>query len=96
MVAAAIREDAVFLGLAFDHHPFSASLLAARAGSTGETYAFDRRGLMISSSRFPHHLRAAGLLGPDEDETALRVELRDPGEISPPDFARRRGAAINR
>ena len=79
IVAAPIREAAVFLGLAFDHRPFSASLLAARAGSTGETYAFDRRGLMISSSRFAHHLRGAGLLGPDDEDTALRVELRDPG-----------------
>ena len=79
MSAAPIREAAVFLGLAFEHRPFSASLLAARAGSTGETYAFDRRGLLISSSRFPQHLRAAGLLGPDDDDTALRVELRDPG-----------------
>ena len=78
VVAAPIRDASTFLGLLLDHGPFTASLLAARAGSTGETYAFDRSGLMISTSRFPEHLRAAGLLGPDEDDSALRVELRDP------------------
>jgi len=78
LVAAPIRDASTFLGLLLDHGPFTASLLAARAGSTGETYAFDRRGLMISTSRFPEHLRAAGLLGSDQDDSALRVELRDP------------------
>ena len=80
VVAAPIRGAPVVLGLLFDHRPFTASLLAARAGTTGETYAFDRNGLMISTSRFPHHLRAAGLLGPDEDDSALRVDVRDPGD----------------
>ena len=78
LVAAPIRDAPAILGLLLDHRPFTASLLAARAGPTGETYAFDRKGLMISTSRFPQHLRAAGLLGPDEDDSALRVELRDP------------------
>jgi hypothetical protein len=78
-VAVPLREAPGFLGLAFDHRGFTASLVAARAGTTGETYAFDRQGLMLSTSRFPAHLRAAGLIGPDEDESALRVELRDPG-----------------
>ena len=78
LVAAPIRDAPAILGLLLDHRPFTASLLAARAGPTGETYAFDCKGLMISTSRFPQHLRAAGLLGPDEDDSALRVELRDP------------------
>jgi tRNA A-37 threonylcarbamoyl transferase component Bud32 len=79
VLAAPVRDAPAFLGLMREHRPFTASLLAARAGSTGETYAFDGHGLMISSSRFPHHLRAAGLLGPDDEESALLVELRDPG-----------------
>jgi hypothetical protein len=79
VLAAPVRDTPAFLGLMREHRPFTASLLAARAGSTGETYAFDEHGLMISSSRFPHHLRAAGLLGPDDEESALLVELRDPG-----------------
>jgi hypothetical protein len=79
IVAAPLSGAPSFLGLVLDHRSFTASLLVARAGGTGETYAFDRNGRMISTSRFPHHLRAAGLLEPDEDDSALRIELRDPG-----------------
>ena len=78
-VAILVPGAAVFLGLGFDHRRFTTSLVAARAGKTGETYAFDGRGLMLSTSRFTDQLRAAGLLGPDEDDSALRVEIRDPG-----------------
>ena len=67
------------LGLGIDQRELSAPLLAARAGRTGETYAFDSQGEMISNSRFPQHLRRAGLIGPDEDESVLRVGIRDPG-----------------
>ncbi len=67
------------VGLGIDPAGLSSSLLIARPGRTGETYAFDRQGRMISSSRFPQHLRRAGLLGPDESDSALRVEIRDPG-----------------
>lgn len=34
-------------------------------GETGETYAFDVNGLMVSQSRFDNDLRAIGLLPPD-------------------------------
>jgi tRNA A-37 threonylcarbamoyl transferase component Bud32 len=78
MVVAALPGGRV-LGLGIDQSELSAPLLAARAGRTGETYAFDRQGEMISSSRFPQHLRGAGLIGPDEEDSALRVAIRDPG-----------------
>jgi eukaryotic-like serine/threonine-protein kinase len=58
---------------------FSRVLQAARVGASGETYAFDRAGRMLSDSRFKGHLRAAGLLGPSEDSAAFRVSVRDPG-----------------
>ena len=79
-VAVPVPGADVLLGIGLEQRLFSAPLLAARVGRTGETYAFDRHGLMISTSRFPHHLRAAGLLGPDEDDSALRVALRNPGD----------------
>jgi signal transduction histidine kinase len=79
LVVAPIRGSGLVLGLGIDHGELSAPLLAARAGKTGETYAFDAQGVMISGSRFPQHLRRSALLGPDDDDSALRVEIRDPG-----------------
>jgi eukaryotic-like serine/threonine-protein kinase len=52
---------------------------AGRPGETGETYAFDAVGRMLSESRFTSQLRAAGLLGPNQASAVLTVELRDPG-----------------
>lgn len=43
-----------------------------------ETYAFDRDGLMLSNSRFPDHLVAAGLLPDDDSQTPLRVRVAEP------------------
>lgn len=52
----------------------------ARAGASGETYAFDRQGVLLSDSRFPEDLRRAGLLDPDPRASpVLTLELRDPG-----------------
>ena len=79
LVVVALPGGARVLGLGINQRELSAPLLAARAGRTGETYAFDRQGEMISSSRFPQHLRGAGLIGPDEDDSALRVSIRNPG-----------------
>ena len=50
----------------------------ARLGETGETYAFDREGRLLSESRFEDHLRAAGLLAPGLKST-LNIQIRDPG-----------------
>ena len=49
-----------------------------RLGSTGETYAFDARGRLISDSRFDEELRGLGLLAPDQ-HAMLNIEIRDPG-----------------
>ena len=43
-----------------------------------ESYAFDRRGFMLTQSRYLGDLRNAGLLGPG-DNGVLQLELRDPG-----------------
>ncbi len=57
---------------------FTRVLSLARAGETGQTYAFDRNGLLLSESPFEDQLRAAGLLRPGR-KAPLEVELRDPG-----------------
>lgn len=47
-------------------------------GRTGETYAFDSEGVMISESRFREELAKMKLLQ-DRESTAARLRLADPG-----------------
>ena len=58
---------------------FTKILQVAQFGKTGETYAFDRTGLMLSQSRFDDELKQIGLL-PDlpDSKSVLTIELRDP------------------
>lgn len=59
---------------------FTEILGIARAGESGETYAFDRSGLLLSKSRFDDDLKAAGLMTDRPDSRSiLNVEVRDPG-----------------
>jgi hypothetical protein len=83
-VGAPVRDPtgAVIAALTFRLDPgqdFTAILQRGRIGASGETYAFDREGRLISESRFDDQLRSIGLLGA-EDRGILNVELRDPGE----------------
>lgn len=67
--------------LAFEIDPakqFTQILQKGRTGLSGETYAFDQHGKLISESRFDDHLREIGLIGADETGI-LRIEIRDPG-----------------
>ncbi len=59
---------------------FTRILSIARLGETGDTYAFDKNGLMLSDSRHDEQLKAIGLI-PDTPgvRSILRVQLRDPG-----------------
>ena len=58
---------------------FTRILQVARFGETGETYAFDRDGLLLSESRFDDELKQLGLLVDQPDaQSILTVELRDP------------------
>jgi hypothetical protein len=58
---------------------FSEIIKVARQGKTGETFAFDRRGLLLSQSRFDDDLKRLGLLADQPDvKSVLTVELRDP------------------
>lgn len=59
---------------------FTRVLSVARPGRTGETFAFDPDGRLISESRFDADLRRVGLLTNSAAATsALNVELLDPG-----------------
>jgi len=58
---------------------FSRILSVARSGDSGETYAFDQTGLLISHSRFDAQLRKLGLLNATNASSALFLRLHDPG-----------------
>jgi hypothetical protein len=58
---------------------FTRILQVARFGKSGETYAFDKSGLLISQSRFDEDLKQLGLLvDQPEAHSILTVEIRDP------------------
>ncbi|TWT92961.1 serine/threonine protein kinase [Neorhodopirellula pilleata] len=58
---------------------FTRILQLGRIGESGETYAFDRDGVMLSNSRFDHDLILLGLL-PDHEgvHSMLKLLVRDP------------------
>jgi hypothetical protein len=58
---------------------FTRILSVASAGDTGETYAFDAEGTMLSQSRFDEQLKVIGLLPDKEDaRSILNIQIRDP------------------
>lgn len=59
---------------------FTRILQLGRLGESGETYAFNNAGLMLSNSRFNHDLILLGLL-PDHEgiKSILEVQVRNPG-----------------
>ncbi len=68
------------LGFAIDVDAFSQILGIARAGESGETYAFDADGRLLSNSRFEDELRQIGLLPEDpEVDSVLNIDIRNPG-----------------
>lgn len=85
-VSAPVRDDnlQVIAVLALRIRPeleFTNILQLGRIGQTGETYAFNRDGTLVSNSRFDEELIMLGLL-PDTDDAAsiLNISLRDPGQ----------------
>jgi len=59
---------------------FTKILRVGRYGNSGETYAFNAEGLMITGSRFDDELKKIGLLADDEQtRSVLNVLIRDPG-----------------
>jgi hypothetical protein len=57
---------------------FTRIFMIGRPGDSGESYAFNREGLLISRSRFEDQLRDFGLLEAGQD-SILNIEIRDPG-----------------
>jgi serine/threonine-protein kinase len=77
-----IRDDAdeVIAVLGVGHlaeKQFSTILAAARAGATDEVYAFDREGVMLSTSRFEAILSERAML-PKDSSSVARLVLRAP------------------
>jgi hypothetical protein len=59
---------------------FTRVLNVARFGRSGETFAFDAQGLLLSESRFDDDLKRIGLItNATETRSTLSLELRDPG-----------------
>jgi serine/threonine protein kinase len=87
-VAAPLRDtnNTVIGALALIINPdqeFSRILSVARSGDSGETYAFDQTGLMISHSRFDEQLKQYGLLDKTNSSSALNLRLHDPeGDVT--------------
>ncbi len=85
LVAAPVndRDGRVVAVLAFRLRPekqFARALESGRPGKTGETYAFNAHGLLLSNSRFDDQLRQVGLIPQESTSRAmLALELRDPG-----------------
>jgi serine/threonine protein kinase len=93
-VAAPIRdEDGRIRGaLALIINPeaeFTHILSVARSGESGETYALDEHGMLLSRSRFDDQLKKLGLLDVREGaSSALNLRLSDPGVDFPAQVVR--------
>jgi hypothetical protein len=82
-IAGPIRDDSgkviAALALQFDaRHDFTETMEFGRLDQTGETYAFDSSGELLSESRFTKELHNTGSLAMDED-SILNIQIRDPG-----------------
>jgi signal transduction histidine kinase len=69
-----------YLAFAIDLMPLSEHLHIARWGATGETYAFDANGFMLTESRFKDQLVKSRLL-PEGAQSSVRFRLGDPGPL---------------
>ena len=93
-VAAPVRDDHGTLrgALALIVNPdteFTRILSVARSGESGETYAFDQQGMMISRSRFDDQLKRLGLIeNRPGASSALNLRLSDPGSDRPAQIVR--------
>ena len=57
---------------------FSRVLQFSRVGESGESYAFDQTGIMVSASRFEAGLREIDLLE-EGQSSIMNIQIRDPG-----------------
>jgi serine/threonine protein kinase len=93
-VAAPIRDEAGQIrgALALIINPeaeFTRILSVARSGDSGETYALDEHGMLLSRSRFDDQLKRLGLLeSRSGGSSALNLRLSDPGMDFPTKVSR--------
>ncbi len=73
-----IASDFALVLLIDPEKEFTEILQRGRIGSSGESYAFNRSGELISESRFDEDLRDIGLVSPDQ-RGILNIHVRDPG-----------------
>lgn len=81
-IASPIVDDAgsVIAVLALQLDPsddFTRIMAISRLGLTGQTYAFDNNGLLLTKSRFGEHLKSANVI--THDEGVLSIHVTDPG-----------------
>lgn len=67
--------------LSFDPKRLAQLFAEARWGETGEVYAFNRDGILLTESRFSAEAARKGLLPPGTEHTALTLRLADPGRL---------------
>ena len=85
LMAAPVRDTAgeVIAALMFSMSPdgtFSRILRASRMGDSGDTYAFNHEGLLVSRSRFEADFPSMGLVPEDAPVRAVpRILIHDPG-----------------
>ena len=85
LAAAPVRDEAgiVLAALVFSIHPdqdFTRILSVTRAGVSGDTYALDGNGFLISDSQIEDQLKAIGIIADTpEARSILNVQIRDPG-----------------
>jgi PAS domain S-box-containing protein len=75
------QDDNILGVLAFrmrPHKEFNKVLTVSRFGKTGETYAFNDTGLLVSNSRFDEQLVKIGLF-PHGKSSIFNIQIRDPG-----------------
>jgi len=84
LVLSPIRNDGgeIIAAIALRIQPatkFTQILSVARTGETGETYAFNKKGLLLSESRFEDQLKRAGLITAGaSSHSMLKLEISDP------------------
>ena len=81
-IASPIVDDAgnVIAVLALQLDPsddFTRIMAISRLGQTGQTYAFDSKGLLLTKSRFGENLKSANVI--TRDEGVLSIHVTDPG-----------------
>lgn len=59
-------------------HTFTSIFAPGRLGETGETYAINQTGYLVSESRFDEHLESARLIKPTESPV-MNIRISDPG-----------------